>query len=192
MCEQCDGTNLFCPFLPLFLKIEFFADNIDFSHTELLEFWLENGRNSASLVNFVLQQSKRKLKPSTEVLIKKKINNFVAFVQINITKCNRMVSRFKTAHREWLAKRMEIQFQACDFLGESIKNVGRPRLTYDEGSSRLKRKLAAEVAADNNNNTDLLLHAASASAKKLRLINVKDERMKPEPVPFTAEEALDF
>jgi len=162
------------------------------SHAEMLEFWLANNRQTEGLANFVLQQSHRKLNQIMEESIRKKIKNFVAYVNFHLNKCNRMVTRFKTKHQSWLSSRMQLQLKACNFVDESAKTVGRPRLCYDDGSSRLKRKLAAEVSADNGNNANLLVHAAAVAAKKAHLKNVEEEKKEAKRVPYTPEEALDF
>ena len=58
---------------------------------------------------------------------------------------------------------LRFQFQGCDLAKESPTNVGRPRLSYDEGSSRLKSKIAAKVSTENDNNSNLLIHAATVA-----------------------------
>ena len=55
-----------------------------------------------------------------------------------------MISRFKIKYQSWLDLRF--QFQGCALVKESSTNLERLRLSYDEGSSRLKRKIAAKVS----------------------------------------------
>jgi len=57
------------------------------SHAEMLEFWLANNRQTEGLANFVLQQSHRKLNQIMEESIRKKIKNFVAYVNFHLNKC---------------------------------------------------------------------------------------------------------
>jgi len=44
--------------------------------------------------------------------------------------------------------------------------MGRPRLPYSDAGSRLKRKIAMDLANIEEYNTSLRVHAASISAKK--------------------------
>jgi len=44
--------------------------------------------------------------------------------------------------------------------------MGRPTLSYTNAGTRLKSKLASELANENNGDTNLLAHAAAVSSKK--------------------------
>uniref|UniRef100_A0A0A1XDW3 UDP-glucuronosyltransferase 2A1 n=1 Tax=Zeugodacus cucurbitae TaxID=28588 RepID=A0A0A1XDW3_ZEUCU len=48
----------------------------------------------------------------------------------------------------------------------SASKLGRPHLNYDEGSQRLKRKLAFELSTEREHNIQLLVRAAAVSANK--------------------------
>ena len=54
-----------------------------------------------------------------------------------------MISRFQIKYQSGL--NLRLQFQGYGLAKEFSTNVGRPRLSYDEGSSRLKSKIAAKV-----------------------------------------------
>lgn len=75
--------------------------------------------------------------------------------------CNRSLDRLKKKHFKWLASSISI-IADC----KTPNKVGRPKLVYEKASDQLKRKLASDLADENNNSVPLLLHAASVSAKK--------------------------
>ncbi|XP_053959181.1 uncharacterized protein LOC128869320 [Anastrepha ludens] len=120
-------------------------------------------------------------------------------------KCQRKIEKFKEKHQQFLDSKMTIHIERA-----AVKecSVGRPRLTYDEGSSRLKRKIASDIATSQGHNTAMLFHAATICAKKSKcnectdcidcslkenIINVKRKSdCNQKPVQMTADEALAF
>ncbi|XP_020712608.1 uncharacterized protein LOC110117565 [Ceratitis capitata] len=86
---------------------------------------------------------------------------------------------------------------------------GRPRLPYSDAGSRLKRKMATDLANIEENNTSFLVHAASISAKKEKMSDttfvlkhsistssasteIRKKLIFSEPVPLTPIQALAF
>jgi len=61
----------------------------------MLQYWLAHGRETESLHNFVLQHRIGNLKENIEDPLKKRINNFVSYVDAGIKKCCRIVPRYK-------------------------------------------------------------------------------------------------
>lgn len=87
--------------------------------------------------------------------------------------------------------------------------MGRPRLSYSDAGSRLKTKIATDLANIEENNTSLLVHAASISAKKQKMgdtafvlkqtistltasTEIRRKLIFSEPVPLTPIQALAF
>jgi len=52
--------------------------------------------------------------------------------------------------------------------------MGRPRLPYSDAGSRLKRKIATDLANMEENNTSLLVHVASISSKSKPSMDLSD------------------
>jgi len=74
-----------------------------------------------------------------------------------------MLERFMSKHTVWLASKISI---TIDETCKTPHQMGRPTLSYTNAGTRLKRKLASELANENNCDTNLLAHAAAVSAKK--------------------------
>ncbi|XP_033248121.1 uncharacterized protein LOC117188397 [Drosophila miranda] len=138
--------------------------------------------------------------------IDKKISNFESFIKRNLLKCNKMMERFMTTHAKWMASKITI---IVDENCKTPKKMGRPTLHYTNAGTRLKRKLASDLAIDNNNNTNLLMHAAAVSAKKERKTDVafvltktirtpeyptesKKHLQLQKPIPLSPDEALAY
>ncbi|XP_032311682.1 uncharacterized protein LOC116656346 isoform X2 [Drosophila ananassae] len=184
------------------------GDVLEFCHATLLDVWMDSGRHSSALTEFVFGQIDQcTLSDDKRSEINKKIRSFEIFVTSNLQKCSRNMRTFREKHSQWLLKSLKIHLENHSEM-ENLKK-GRPKLTYDEGGSRLKRKLAGEVALKNENDTQLLIYAASISARKssehsvafllancnrseAQATEAKRKLHTAEPIPLTINEALEF
>lgn len=142
---------------------------MNFSHADILEVWDTNGRQNEPVLNWVIEKlNKYSLTDSKMKEVKKQLHNVITYVKRNFPKCGRHLGRFKKSHPKWLSSNMIIMIQRKDFKNQQFSKMGRPTLSYEEGGSRLKRKIANELSNSQNHNTSLLVHAASISAKKTK------------------------
>ncbi|XP_044573606.1 uncharacterized protein LOC123257740 [Drosophila ananassae] len=201
------NNSFVCGFLRLF-RCYNYLDVLEFCHATLLDVWMDSGRHYSALTEFVFGQIDQcTLSDDKRSEINKKIRSFEIFVTSNLQKCSRNMRTFREKHSQWLLKSLKIHLENHSEM-ENLKK-GRPKLTYDEGGSRLKRKLAGEVALKNENDTQLLIHAASISARKssehsvafllancnrseAQATEAKRKLHTAEPIPLTINEALEF
>lgn len=103
-------------------------------------------------------------------------------LNVNLTakweKCHRKLSVFQTKFCDWLSSETtierqittEISFLELPVVSTSAEKnaslTGRPPLDFSEKSERSKRRQAANLSMSENNQTNLLVTAASMSARK--------------------------
>lgn len=98
--------------------------------------------------------------------IEAKVSIFVKHIKRYLRKHHADLDKIKSIYSEWFSKSFEIRIDMEDTKNSSPSKIGRPKLGYTEAGSRLRRKMALEVAIANDLSTPLLLHAASTSARK--------------------------
>lgn len=177
----------------------------------MLGVWIEGDRKTNVVLDWVFKKintNELSLKKKDE--IRKKIQNLLAYVSAKLSKCNRMVNRFKEKYPQWVSATTIIEISENDFEKPCSSKAGRPNVSYTNAKYRLKRKLASDLSCENNDDVDFLIHAATVAAKKskqsdLAFILKKTAQQadqseirkavtskKPEAVPLTPEEALAF
>ncbi|XP_043864027.1 uncharacterized protein LOC122757015 [Drosophila mojavensis] len=102
---------------------------------------------------------------NVENSISTQVAQFIAFVKRYLPRCNRNLHRFKATHSRWVGGKIFINLKE---VKSSQDKAGRKELTYEEAGSRLKRKLASDLASQEEHTTQLFIHAASVSAKKCK------------------------
>jgi len=184
------------------------VDHIEFCHSTLLDVWIDSGRNSAVLANWIFGQlTECSLTNESISAIKKKVKSFEIYITSNLQKCSRNLRTFRIKHSQWLSMSFKIGLDNKEDT-DSLQ-LGRPKLNYDEAGPRLKRKLAADAAMNNKNDSKLLIHAATMAAKESNesdtafvLKNFSNSECDAteakrkfgiaEPIPLTINEALEF
>lgn len=175
-----------------------------FGHAELLDIWSNNSRSEDAVRQHIFKKiGQNNLNECCISLINKKVKSFFDYIRKHLPGCNRSLDRLKKKHFKWLASSISI---IADW--KTPNKVGRPKLVYEKASDRLKRKLASDLADENNNSVPLLLHAASVSAKKGNekdmavvlkaagnsdnINNIKRKMFSSEPTQMSVDNALAF
>jgi len=166
MCLVYCSNHFFCSFLFLLKKIALEV-SFTFNNNTLVDIWNNNNRNADAVTAYIMEEiNEDNLNKSNIQQIKAKVTNFEYYIKRYLRKYNRNLERFKSIHTEWFAKCMEIKIDVEDTAKPSPSKMGRPKVGYAEAGPRLRRQMASEVAVQNDCSTALLLHAASASARK--------------------------
>lgn len=202
-------ANIFCPFLTIRAYFAFLA-KFEVSHSALLDVWINENRNEKALFDWIVDKFHlNDVSVDLKAEITKKIRSFHLYILKNLPKCNRTITTFKRKHSSWLLSSMTVVVEKINDQVASENQMGRPRLSYSDAGSRLKRKMAKELADNEENNTSLLVHAASVSAKKAKMSDtafvlkntlstssssseIRKKLSFSEPVPLTPSQALAF
>lgn len=148
----------------LHLKIIAFLGKYSFARADLIDIWSSNKRSEDALIKHILEKiNKNNLNDDQIRLITNQVKDFIKYIKKHMPSCNRNMKRFKNRHSKWIAGNIVIEI---DEPYVSPDKIGRPSLTYENAGSRLKRKLASELALETEHSTPLLIHAATVSAKK--------------------------
>lgn len=82
-------------FVPFGKKLHFVV-SYEFCHSTLLEVWSRKNRQADSVKEFILENIKQQnLSDEQHQLITQKVKQFIAFIKLNLPKCNRILERFK-------------------------------------------------------------------------------------------------
>ncbi|XP_043864653.1 uncharacterized protein LOC122757197 [Drosophila mojavensis] len=193
---------LFAPFG----EISYVADTYEISNSMLLEVWSSNNRQESAVRNYILENLNSEYISEVQLdIIKEKVHNLTSYMKYNLKKCNRNMNRFKQKHSLWLASSAKFKIHRHD---NNNNMGGRKSLNYNEAGSRLRRKLASELAEESKNATPLLVHAALISSKKSKetektyllqkamsnenVWEAENKQSSIAVVPITAEAALAF
>ena len=143
-----------------------------FKNETLLDLWHnETNKDSKILAifdhvgNILIEED---LDSSWEEKLKEKIHIFCSNVTIKWQNAHRNFSNFKSKHSNWL--QVETVFDHLDTNADIVlppisATSGRPRLSYEEKSLRLKRGEAARLSKETQqHDSKLIVHAASVSA----------------------------
>lgn len=208
-CPLSRSISLLCVFFAEATEIIGFLGKLVLSRAEIIAIWNNNERQTDAVLNWILQKFNRSLNENKIKGIKIEIRRLFSYVQKYLPKFGRRLDKFMEAHSKWVSGNIKINVEKNDFAVPSSNIMGRPRLTYAEGGKRLKRKLAAELALQQDHNTPLLIHAAALSSKKAKdadvsyVLNktltepensneIRKKQLLQEPVTITPDEGLAF
>ncbi|XP_061401894.1 uncharacterized protein LOC133337701, partial [Musca vetustissima] len=128
-----------------------------FKNSEIFEFWLRNKRNVS---NYIKGKIPYEVDSDLSKLICTKSRNLSIFIKRQWDRQCRNEKGFRKYNKDWLGR------ETILFVPKNINVIGRPKTTYVDSGERNKRRLASELAFQQGDNTQLLVHAASISAKK--------------------------
>ncbi|XP_061399429.1 uncharacterized protein LOC133335138 [Musca vetustissima] len=128
-----------------------------FKNSEIFEFWLRNKRNVS---NYIKGKIPYEIDSELSKLICTKSRNLSIFIKRQWDRQCRNEKGFRKYNKDWLGR------ETILFVPKKINAIGRPKTTYVDSGERNKRRLASELASQQGDNTQLLVHAASISAKK--------------------------
>ncbi|XP_054082343.1 uncharacterized protein LOC105215319 isoform X1 [Zeugodacus cucurbitae] len=139
-------------------------ETLRFKNSELFEFWLRKNRNVS---NYIKGKISYEIDSELSKLICTKARNLSNFIKLKWNKQSRNENAFRKYNKKWLSG------ETIFVIPKKINTIGRPKLTYDDSCERNKRRLASELASQQGDNAQLLVHAASISAKKSHATDLK-------------------
>lgn len=183
-----------------------FLAKYSFAREDLVDIWSSNNRSEDALIKHILEKiNKKNLKEAQIRLITIQVKDFIKYIKKHMPSCNRSMNQFKKRHSKWIAGNEVIEINEPYV---SPDKIGRPSLSYENAGSRLKRKIASELALESEHSTPLLIHAATVSAKKSKdsamafvlqkaggsdnISEVKKKLTAVSPTPISADSALAF
>lgn len=161
------ATKIFCH-LPLATRhiVFFILESLMFRIGEIFDLWIKK-RDIECICKYVESKISNDIPDEIQKTIRNKIKNLCIQFKSKWAKYHRNGERFKHKESAWLDKKISF------IVPKKIENVGRPHKAYGESSARSRRRLASKLATEHNNNTDLLIHAASISARKSKNPDVR-------------------
>ncbi|XP_075149012.1 uncharacterized protein LOC142222645, partial [Haematobia irritans] len=144
--------------------INVFSETLRFKNSEIFEFWLGNNRN---VVNYIKGKIPHDLHTKLSTLICTKARSLSNFIKIKWEKQSRNEQAFRKYNEEWL------NLDTVFVIPKVSNATGRPKTTYVNSRERNKRRLASELASQQGGNAQLLVHAASISAKNSNETDLK-------------------
>lgn len=141
-----------------------FVETLRFKNSKIFEFWQRNNRNDSNYIKGkILYEIDRELSK----LIYTKALNLSNFIKLKWDKQTRNEKAFRKYNKEWLGR------ETIFVIPKKMSAIGRPKITYNDSCERNKRRLASELASQQGDNAQLLVHAASISAKKSHATDLK-------------------